>query len=73
MTHEQDVGAGLLGQMGGHTAVAVKHVVRGAGEGDGVQPVGNRLQHGLGMRHEQQVGEHASVLHTGERLHAVVR
>ena len=54
-------------------AVAVEHVVRHARQRDRIERRRDRLQHRLGVRHADQVGQHAAVLDARERLHAVVR
>jgi hypothetical protein len=72
MADHEDVGARPLGQMRRHCAIAVAHVVGDTGQPDRIGAGRERRQHRVRVRDPYQVGHHAAVLDTGQRLHAVV-
>jgi hypothetical protein len=63
----------LVAQARADAAPPVGQVVARAGDGDGVEPGGERHEHGLGVRHRDDVGQQPAPLQPAERAEPVAR
>ena len=71
-TDHEHLRAGCVHQRRRHGAVRVRHVVGDARDGYRIKPVLERDEHGVGVRHAEDVGQRATP-RPAERLHPVGR
>jgi len=71
--HHEDICPGRLGEMRADRAPAVSDVVARTGRGGGIHASGQGHEHGVGVRHEGEVGEQPSPLKAAHRPQAVGR
>ena len=67
----QDVRSGCGGQLRADRAPGVSHVVARAGGSGGIDAGGQGHEHGVGVRHENEVGEQPSPAQASHRPQAV--